>query len=133
VSNLRRHFFWAACWCAVLTPGISGAAGNPGRSAMECVTPSRDKGDVVFHNQCDYKIFVVWCGDLKYSKKRCGDGPAGSSFYTHSNNIAPGGTMHAWGVGDYKFAACEGGIAFDKAPIQDQPDGSFACLPGRRP
>jgi hypothetical protein len=124
---------WAGCALAGVAPGLAAAAGNPGRSAMECVTATREQDNVAFHNTCAFKIFVVWCGELKYSKKRCGDGPAGNSFYTHSNNVEPGATMRAFGVGSYRFAACEGGIAFDKKPIQDQPDGSFTCVPsGRR-
>ena len=121
---------WAIGTLALLTAAApAAAAGNSGKSAIDCVTVTRDKTDVVFENNCGGKIFVVWCGDLKYSKKRCGDGPAGNSFYTHSNNVAAGATIRASGVvGGYRYAACEGGIAFDKAPIQDQPDGSFTCV-----
>lgn len=104
------------------------AAGNPGRSAMDCVSASRVKDDIVFKNSCSYKVFVVWCGELKYSKKRCGDGPAGNSFYTHSDNIGPGGETWARGVQTYRYAACEGGIGFGKSEIKDAPDGSFQCI-----
>ena len=121
---------WAVLSLAMLAAaGPAGAAGNTGKSAIDCVTATRDKNDVVFQNNCGGKIFVVWCGELKYSKKRCGDGPSGNSFYTHSNNVAAGATMRASGVvGTYRYAACEGGIGFDKKPIQDQPDGSFTCV-----
>lgn len=128
--KLSHAILLGAVWTlSIFAPGPAGAAGNPGRSAMECVTATRDKDNVVFHNRCSFKIFVVWCGELKHSKKRCGDGPAGNGFYTHSNNVAPGATTRVYGAGAYRYAACEGGIGFDKEPIQDQPDGSFACLP----
>lgn len=113
---------------ASATP-VKPASANSGRSAMACVTASRDGADIVFSNTCMTKVFVVWCGELKYSKQRCGDGPAGNAYYTHSNNIPLGGVVRAMGVGTYQYAACEGGIAFGKDGIQDQPDGSFACLP----
>jgi hypothetical protein len=111
---------------AIVCPDVS-AAGNPGRSAMECVDARRDAGDIVFHNHCGHPIFVVWCGEQKYTKKRCGDGPAGNSFYTHSTNIGPGDKQYARGIGTFRYAACEGSIAFGKDGIRDEPDGSFTC------
>ena len=104
------------------------AAGNPGISAMECVSASRDKDDVVFKNKCDYKVFVVYCGDMKYSKKKCGDGPKGNSFFTHSTNIGSNESSWARSIKEYKYAACEGQIGFGKDEIQDSPDGSFSCV-----
>lgn len=114
----------------VFNTGAS-AAGNLGRSAMECISDSRDKDDVIFKNRCDYKVFVVWCGDMKYSKKKCGDGPQGNNFYTHSSNIGPGGQTWARGIKEFKYAACEGGIGFGKDEIKDSPDGSFTCIPSK--
>ncbi|MBK8063342.1 MAG: hypothetical protein IPK29_04130 [Betaproteobacteria bacterium] len=105
------------------------AAGNPGKSAMECVSAARDKNDVVFTNNCGSKVFVVWCGEMKYTKKRCGDGPSGNNFYTHSNNIEPGKSVRASAIQEYRYAACHGGIAFGKDEIKDNPDGSFRCVP----
>jgi|GEM_PF-1544422 len=102
---------------------------NTGREAMRCVSVSREKEDLGFTNTCNIQIFVVWCGNLKYSKKQCGDGPAGNSFYTHSVNVGPGDKQYARGIGDYHYAACEGGIAFGKDEIQDRPDGTFTCVP----
>lgn len=124
-------WMFAVAACAAVFAGVPAhAQGNPGKSAMDCVTATRDGQDVKFSNRCDHKVFVAWCGALKYSKKRCGDGPAGNSYYTHSSNIAPNGTTSANGVvGDYKYAACVGGIGFSKTGFQDQPDGTFACLP----
>lgn len=133
MTTAGKTLFWATGALALLcATAPAAAAGNTGKSAMECVTATRDKTDVVFLNNCGGKVFVVWCGELKYSKKRCGDGPVGNSFYTHSNNIAAGATLRASGVvGGYRYAACEGGIGFDKAPIQDEPDGSFTCVPSK--
>jgi hypothetical protein len=104
------------------------SAANPGKSAMDCVSAARDKNDVVFTNNCGSKVFVVWCGEMKYSKQRCGDGPKGNSFYTHSNNIEAGKSIRANGIQEYRYAACHGGIAFGKDEIQDRPDGSFTCI-----
>jgi hypothetical protein len=103
-------------------------SGNTGRKAMECVSVNREGKDVAFTNTCATPLFVVWCGDMKYTKQRCGDGPAGNSFYTHSNNVKPGETVYARAIGEYRYAACEGGISFGKDEIKDQPDGSFVCI-----
>jgi hypothetical protein len=126
---------FAVAMRAVLTAGLAlalhsggAAAANPGKSAMDCVSAARDKDDVIFSNNCGGKVFVVWCGEMKYTKKRCGDGPKGNSFYTHSNNIEPGKNIRASAIKEYRYAACHGGIAFGKDEIQDQPDGSFACI-----
>ncbi|TFZ03743.1 hypothetical protein [Ramlibacter humi] len=107
------------------------AANNTGRSAMQCVDARREGGDVAFTNRCNVQVFVVWCGDMKYSKKRCGDGPQGNSYYTHSTNVKPGEKSYARAIGEYRYAACEGGIAFGKDEIRDRPDGSFTCVPSR--
>lgn len=122
-----KHRYLLAMLLAFFVTGAS-AAGNPGRSAMECVSASRDKQDIVFRNSCNYKVFVVWCGEQKYTKKKCGDGPAGNSFYTHSNNIEAGSSTRASGIQEYRYAVCEGGIGFGKAEIKDSPDGSFQCI-----
>lgn len=102
---------------------------NTGREAMRCVSVVREKEDLAFNNTCNIQIFVVWCGDLKYSNKHCGDGPAGNSYYTHSINVMPNDKQYARGVGEYHYAACEGGISFGKDEIQDRPDGTFTCVP----
>ncbi|MDI1338184.1 hypothetical protein [Polaromonas sp.] len=122
-----KHRYLLVLALAFLVTGAS-AAGNSGRSAMDCVSASRDKQDIVFRNSCDYKVFVVWCGEQKYTKKKCGDGPAGNSFYTHSNNIEASSSIRASGMQEYRYAACEGGIGFGKSEIRDSPDGSFQCV-----
>ena len=68
---------------------------------------------------------------LEVFEERCGDGPSGNSFYTQSDNVKPGEKTYARGIGEYKFAACEGGISFGKDEIIDRSDGSFSCVPGR--
>ena len=130
-NNLEEQKMKYICALGLLLAFFSTGAlssGNPGRSAMECVSTSRDKEDIVFSNKCDYKIFVVWCGEMKYTKKRCGDGPHGNSFYTQSNNIESGGSIRASSIQEYRYAACEGGIGFGKSEIKDSPDGSFKCI-----
>ncbi|SFA84961.1 hypothetical protein SAMN04515620_10542 [Collimonas sp. OK607] len=102
---------------------------NTGRDAIRCVSVAREKEDVAFSNTCNIQIFVVWCGDLKYSNKHCGDGPTGNSFYTHSINVMPGDKQYARAIDNYHYAACEGGISFGKDEIQDRADGTFTCVP----
>lgn len=108
-------------------------AGNPGRSAMNCIsasTNSEEYNNLVFNNQCGYKVFVVWCGDLKWSKKKCGDGPK-SSYFTKSVNIDAYGkqttTLNKGGT--YQYAACEGTIGFGSHGIEHPASdgGSFRC------
>lgn len=122
-----KYFYVLGLLLAFFSPAASAATGNPGRDAKECVTESRENEDIIFSNRCSYRIFVVWCGDIKYTKKRCGDGPKGNSFYTQSNNIEPGKSTRAGGIREYRFAACEGAIGFGKEGIIDLPDGSYKC------
>jgi len=67
------------------------------------------------------------CGEMKYTKKRCGDGPHGNSFYTQSNNIESGGSIRASSIQEYRYAACEWD-RLGKSEIKDSPDGSFKCI-----
>ena len=105
------------------------AARNPGESAQECVDVSKGAaGKVTFSNSCGEKIFVIYCGDLKYSKQRCGNGPKGG-FYTHSANLAPGQTNDAVFDGRFSYAACKGGISFgNDGEYIDNPSGGIQCL-----
>lgn len=103
------------------------AYANPGQDAKDCLTVSNGEEKVIFHNACDEKIFVLWCGNLKYSNQRCGDGPDGG-FYTHSNNLAPGQDYDIDVVGEYNYASCRGGIDFGNSKYKDFPDGSYQCL-----
>jgi hypothetical protein len=103
-------------------------AKNPGESAVSCVDARSGDGKVTFRNTCNEQIFVIWCGDLKYTKKRCGDGPKGG-FYTHSDNIGAGEEKEVAVDGNYRFAACKGGISFgNDGTYIDNPNGGFKCL-----
>lgn len=108
--------------------GIGAQAKNPGESAQHCVDASAANGKVTFTNTCSEKIFIIWCGDLTHSKKRCGDGPKGG-FYTQSANIAPGENHSTAISGRYQYAACKGGISFgNDGEYQDTPSGGVRCL-----
>ncbi len=123
---MRLKLFLAVLLLAL---SVNAQARNPGESAQRCVSASSDsKGKVTFENNCGEKVFVLWCGDLKYSKQRCGDGPKGG-FYTHSNNIPAGGEVTTVVNGRYRYAACKGGISFgNDGEYDDNPDGSYRCL-----
>jgi hypothetical protein len=118
----------------VLAAGLAGNAHarNPGESAQNCVhAESGRDGDIKLTNTCREQIFVMWCGDQKYTKKRCGDGPRGG-FYTHSDNIDPGGetTAHVRDGGSFKYGACKGSISFgNDGEYKDGPNGQYRCLP----
>ena len=110
-------------------------AGNPGESAMNCLnvtTRNTEVNNVKFENGCSTPIFVVWCGELRFSNKECGDGP-NNTFYTHSTNIMPHSdystTIKKGGA--FKYASCKGGIGFSSAGAIDAPankNGRFTCL-----
>ena len=108
-------------------------AGNPGENAMRCIsvsTNSSNYDNLKFKNTCRYKVFIVWCGSLKYSKKTCG---SGSNYYTHSANIEGRGskttTIRRGSNGSFRYAACKGGIGFSskgiKHPSSDR--GTYVC------
>lgn len=111
-------------------------AENRGASAMDCLIVSdgaeQPNGvEVVFTNQCDEQIFMLWCGELQFSEDRCGDGP-NAGFYTHSDNIKPGTSneIRIKAGSNYQYAACYGGISFgNSGEYTDNSDGSFVCLP----
>jgi hypothetical protein len=113
----------------LLAVGLNAQARNPGESAQSCVNAeSGGGGKVTFTNNCSEKVFVIWCGDLKYTKKRCGDGPKGG-FYTHSNNIGPGDDVTTHVNGQYRYAACKGSISFgNDGEYEDNANGGFRCL-----
>ena len=95
----------------LLLLGFSAHAKNPGESAMHCVQALPGNGEVTIVNNCGEKVFVIYCGDLKYAKKRCGEGSNGG-YYTHSQNIAAGteGKIHV--RGGYRYFSCKGAIGF---------------------
>jgi hypothetical protein len=104
-------------------------ARNPGESASRCVTAQADgKGHVTFTNRCSEKIFVMWCGDLTHTKKRCGDAPDGG-FYTHTGNVEAGQSYSTAVKGRFNYAACKGSVGFGKKGYwTDDPDGSYRCV-----
>ena len=106
------------------------AGGNPGRSAMQCVSTSSHGNRIQFRNTCNQKIFVIWCGDLKYTKKRCGDGPRGN-YFTHSHNIRPGDSTEIVlrNGGSYRYGACVGGVGFGTDEFTSSYGGRFSCKP----
>ena len=107
---------------------LNAYAKNPGESAQSCVDASSGNGKVTFTNNCGERVFVIWCGDLKYSQKRCGDGPRGG-FYTQSVNIDAGGTSTADINGQYHYADCKGSISFgNDGEYEDNANGGFRCL-----
>jgi len=99
-------------------------AGNPGESAINCVSTSQKADNFTFKNNCGYKIFVLWCGDLKYSKKKCGDG---KGYYTQSQNIGAYDSDTTYVKGHIKYAACKGTIGFGRKGFKDYPNGSYIC------
>lgn len=108
-------------------------AGNPGKSAMNCISTSTNSSkydNLVFKNRCSYQVFVVWCGDLKWSKKGCGDGPK-NSYYTQSANIEAYGRKSTTlqRGGRYSYAACKGKIGFGTKGIKHpaRSNGRFTC------
>ncbi len=124
--SLKRILAAAALLMVV---AVNAHARNPGESAQRCVDASEKNGRVTLTNTCNKQIFVLYCGDLKYSKKGCGEGPKGG-FYTHSNNVQPGASTDFVVEGRYRYAACVGGISFgNSGEYEDFPNGSFRCLP----
>ncbi|MGE5524781.1 MAG: hypothetical protein ACM3SS_13775, partial [Rhodospirillaceae bacterium] len=106
-----------------------------GEDAMQCITVTNTKeGDVRITNNCSERIYYFYCGDLKYSRDRCGDGGktnGRSGFYTHSNNLDPGasGTIYVTPNGVYRYGACKGRIGFTvDGHFRDGVDGQYACL-----
>lgn len=108
-------------------------AGNQGKNAMDCVTTKTtysDKSNLKFKNSCNHKVFIAWCGDLRNSKKTCGDG-RNNTFFTHYRNLGPHETYRTElkPNGLYKYAACKGSTDYGhKGIIHDNNDkGGFTC------
>jgi hypothetical protein len=114
----------------LLAISFAAQAKNPGESARRCVSAQPDgKGKVTFTNRCSEQIFVMWCGDLTYSKQRCGDAPDGG-YYTHTDNVPAGQSRTTSVKGRFNYAACKGSVGFGKKGYwTDEPDGSYKCLP----
>lgn len=130
---MRRYLVaMSVAFCALLT-SLNALASNPGQSAERCLdasTNSKSSHNLIFKNRCGYQIFVVWCGDLKYSKKECGDGP-GNTYYTQSANIKGYGEKEATleRGGSYEYASCKGKIGFGSKGIvhSANDNGRYRC------
>lgn len=102
-----------------------------GASAHECVDLAIIKGGMRIENNCRQPVFVLYCGDLKYSKSTCGSTP---NYYTHSFNSKPGESSQTSEValkdlGNLRIAACFGQISFgNDGHFVARPDGSYTCL-----
>jgi hypothetical protein len=114
------------------------SAANPGKVVMECVETERerseyDNGDELeFQNTCGFDIFVIYCGDLRYSDRECGDGPD-DGYYTHSRNIEAGDSysidLDKGQNKNVSYGACKGGISFgNDGHYKDFPNASFNCM-----
>ena len=112
---------------------VGGGAGNSagstrkaGESAQNCVRASVRGETLTFQNSCGEHVFVIWCGDLKYSKKKCGDN---GMYYNMSANIEAGGETTAQITGQYRYAACKGGISFgNDGSYRETGNGGVECL-----
>lgn len=112
---------------------MNGHTGNPGHSAMSCLnvsTNTNESNNLLFQNRCSYKVFVVWCGDLKDSDKGCGEG-INNTYYTETANINPFDEKSTSlnNIEAYEYAACIGSNGDNsegiKHPAEDE--GSYRC------
>ena len=123
---LKKLFIGTVC----LLSCVNLFAQNPGTDASDCVRQSVNGYKVTLTNVCSEKIFVIYCGNLRWSNSGCGD-YEGGGYYTHSNNIQPGGST--WfdlkDNGRYAYGACYGSISFGKKGyFEDYPNGNYECL-----
>lgn len=101
------------------------------QGAGVCVDAAQSGDKVVFSNRCNSNVYVLWCGALKYSKDRCGDGPKGV-YHTHSANIEAGATKSIDVRGRIDYAACMGRIGFgNDRNYEDLGNGQIRCLSRR--
>lgn len=130
---MKRYLAVISVAISFLLASMNVQAGNPGESASRCIdasTNSRSSNNLIFKNRCGYQVFVVWCGDLKYSKKDCRDGP-NNSYYTQSANIKAYGekTTTLERGGSYHYASCKGKIGFGSKGIEHSAsnNGRYRC------
>ena len=112
---------------------------NPGESANLCLTAtslgtekrgSKDTNQIEITNNCGQDVFVLYCGDLWATSRRCGSSP--KSYYTHSSNLGPNKStdFNVLANGSYQYAGCMGGISFgNDGEYRDEGSGSISCLP----
>lgn len=104
------------------------AADNPGELAGRCLGVSQTSDGVTFSNQCNTRIFVIYCGNLSYSSLTCGYGPDGG-YYTHSRNLDPNDDYAVELDGQVSYGACVGGIGYGNIAYDDEYNGSYSCNP----
>ncbi len=75
---------------------------------------------------------MFWCGNLRYDKKKCGDGPKGRYYTQLHYRVKPGEEAEATfkqPSGVYSWGACYGTDPTGGDFVTDKPDGSYICLP----
>jgi hypothetical protein len=110
---------------------------NPGEDAVFCLSISEGSEDSnggksqVFTNNCEMKIFIIYCGNSLYGNGECGNGP-NQGFFVFSQNLDPGMSYESVAIktgGEIHYGACIGGISFgNDGEFKDYPDGSYECL-----
>ena len=89
-------------------------AQEAGENADVCINASKSSRKAIIKNMCDYDILVVYCGELKDHKERCGDGPKilghnpypSSGYYTQTQALRAGEKMEIGIKGKINFSAC---------------------------
>ncbi len=82
-------------------------------------------------NNCGRAIFMLACGDLKYTSRTCGND---TNYFTQSTNSAPTGISQTWVQplkpgGRFFWGACVGGISFgNDGNFKAYSNGSYVCL-----
>lgn len=116
----------------VVPPAPSTPTAGTTPNAMRCVSAVRAGDTVTLKNNCGQQIFVIYCGQLKYSKSRCGDS---KNYFTHSRNSKPGEISESTDVhlvpnGTMEYGACFGGIGFtNDNDFKAYSNGTFECMP----
>ena len=122
---------WVLCSAVALLGALHAPAfALPvGSDAKDCMQVHTGQDSVQLANHCGAPVFILWCGELRYSKERCGDGKNGG-FYTHSANVPPGDRKRLDVKGRIQWAACAGKIGFgNDRNFEDQGNGAYRCLP----
>jgi hypothetical protein len=123
--------------------GSAAWAGNELKACIRAVSKfekswsgavNKDRKRLHLTNNCGFDVFVVYCWKRNKFKsgKSCGDyvrDKTKGSFYTHSQNLAPGEekSFHHDGNGEaILYGLCKGTVGFGK-PVKDYPNGHYTC------
>lgn len=119
---------------------VAGTTEAQAQTAAHCVSVNYedyqwgdDREMAVVRNNCSQSIYVIYCGDMYGSSRRCGDGDGSATFYTHSNNLGPGAVFDVmiYRNGDFSWGACPGTISFrNDGHFSDDRNGTYYCLRG---